>query len=245
MSTCEQAGFNALYCDNRSVPSSFNVGAAVTAATYKACQDICTKDAKCKAYTYNPSTKNCTKKSTRQFIYQAGLQSGPVSIVKYWGLPPCTADAQLKGLYKCNAGISSNANKDAAVYKSTWQACQVMCNGDAKCKGWTWNPQGMCQKKTDATYFYNLNYLSGSRSAAGTKSPAADASTGTGVTSDTTQAPTGTPAPTPAPTDPPATDWWRQESPLGVEWWVVIAVGLLLLLLVGAAGMMMMMSMSG
>jgi hypothetical protein len=252
MSTCDQAGFQALYCDNRGVPSNYTIGGAMMAANYKACEDLCKGDPKCKAYTFNPVKQQCTKKSARQFIYQAGVQSGPVTNVVSWWVPPCTPEAQTAGQYKCNAGIASSANLDAPVYKSAWTACQAMCSGDTKCKGWTWNPNGLCQKKKDATYFYNQHYLSGARKAtsgsgsgAGSGGGADGGSSGTSSSTATTT-PTAAPAPpTPAPTTPPAPDWWRQMSPLGVEWWIVVAVGLVLLLMVGSVGMMMMMSMSG
>lgn len=252
MSTCDQAGFKSLYCDNRGVPSNYTIGGAMLAANYKACEDLCKGDPKCKAYTYNPVKQHCTKKSARQFIYQAGVQSGPVTTAVNWWVPPCTPDAQTAGQYKCNAGIASSANLDTPVYKSTWTACQTMCSGDPKCKGWTWNPNGLCQKKKDATYFYNLHYLSGARkgtpvgASAGTGSGGAEGgSSGTSSDSSATTKPTGAPEATPAPTNPPEPNWWRQMSPLGVEWWIVVAVGLTLLLMVGAVGMMMMMSMSG
>lgn len=252
MSTCDQAGFgkaDMLYCINRGIPSNYTIGTPATLPTDKACADLCAADPKCKAYTYNPSKKQCTKKSARQFVYQAGMQSGPVINPRVWWLPPCTGDAQTKGLYKCNASIASSANVDAPVFKNNWSACQAMCTSDTRCKGWTWNPSGMCQKKSDATMFYNLFYLSGARKSGGTNdSSGSDTTTGasSGTSAESTAStPTSAPAATPAPTSPPQTEWWRQLSPLGVEWWVVIAAGLVLLLMLGAVGMMAMMTMSG
>lgn len=252
MSSCDQAGFgaDALYCENRTVPSNYTIGAPAPAASWKACAQLCSADPKCKAYTYTPSKKQCAKKSSRQFIYQPGLQSGPVLSPRVWWMPPCTAAAQTAELYKCNASIPSTANIGTPVFKSTWNACQAMCTSDAKCKGWTWNPKGMCQKKNDATMAYNLFYLSGARtsgstSGSGSSGESGGGSSGTSTDSSASKTPTPAPAETPAPTSPPATDWWRAVSPLGVEWWVVLVAGLVLLLLVGAVGMMAMMSMSG
>jgi PAN domain len=251
MSTCEQAGFDLPYCESRAIPSNYTIGTPFAAATWKNCADACQADAKCKAYTYVPSKKQCTKKSDRKFIYQAGSQSGPVLNMRPWWVPPCTPDAQTKGFYKCNSSIASSANHDAPVYKSTWTACQVMCNSDPKCKGWTWSGTGWCQKKTNANFFYQLHYLSGSRTPPGaaTGSPAPGGTTGdtgaaVGTSSDNVPSTkTSSDPPAPAPTDPPEVDWWRQASPLGVEWWVVIAAALVLVMVM-SAGMMMMMSMS-
>lgn len=259
MSTCEQAGFDMPYCESRAIPSNYTIGAPFTAATWKNCADACQADAKCKAYTYNPSKKQCTKKSDRKFVYQVGSQSGPVLNPRAWWVPPCTPDAQSKGFYKCNSSIASSANHDAPVYKSTWTACQAMCNSDANCKGWTWSGNGWCQKKKNAAFFYQLNYLSGSRTPPGGATGAAGGAPGSsggsggqtgdtgaavGTSSDTVPSTKTTSPPAPVVTDPPAAvDWWQQTSPLGVAWWIVVAAALVLVMVMSAC-MMMMMSMS-
>ena len=137
---------------------------------------------------------------------------------------PVDCSPSTAGEYFCDKTIASAYDLGNPVAKDTWTTCRDYCVADAKCLGWTFNPNKQCQKKKLAEYSDKTKYISGPRATP-------------------TPKPTSTPTPTPTstPTTAPAaqTGWLKQKNSLGVENWVVVAVLVVLVMVCGCGGLMM------
>jgi hypothetical protein len=196
----------------------------------------CSASKECKAWTYNPTNKQCGLKKQAKFIYQKGFVSGPVEgNVVEMTRPDCSQKSLDENKYKCDSTILDKYNLGEASFKTTWSECRSACNGDPECKAYTYTATGMCQKKKLNEYMTlapNSGNIAGPRSG-----PAAADVVPSTSTTTTTTTPTTSPPAAETPTPKPDTNFLTAKSPFGIEWWIVMLV---LFVVVGASSSMMM-----
>lgn len=237
--SCKAATRGENQCKDRAVSNQYTIGTAKTRESWQACTAACSALSGCKAWTYNPSTKQCGLKKQATFIYQKGSVSGPVE----GGLlqpenVDCSEKAVADNKYKCNYTIPDTYNLGEASFKTSWSECRSACNGDTECKAYTYTADGKCQKKKLNEYVAlpNSGTVAGPRSgplAGELVSPGNSAAAPTTSTSSTSS-----PSPSPSPTPTPAPEnFLTTKSPLGLDWWIVL---LIIALVVGGSSCMMM-----
>jgi len=125
-------------CD-RGIASAYDLGTKLALATWSQCRDECLKNVECQAWTFEPDG-GCALKKQNITRSQKGYRSGGRS-------KTCTNPENQA--YYCDRTIASQYDVGPPTKKTTWQECRDMSAADAaNCFGWTYNPDGICQKKT-------------------------------------------------------------------------------------------------
>ena len=236
--SCKAAALGDNYCKDRYISNDYTIGKPAVVDTWQACMTSCTANKSCKAWTYNPANKQCSLKKQANFTYQKGVFSGPVEGGVRVEAYDCSAKSLADNKYTCETTIDSKYNLGDPTFKTSWSECRSACNGDTDCKAYTFTLAGSCQKKKlhEPIAAPGAGMLAGPRSTplGGVIVPS------TSTTTTTTTAATPTPPPA---TEAPSDNFLMKKSPLGVEWWIVIAVALVLGL--SSCGMVMMLVMAG
>lgn len=211
---------------NTGIADKYSIGEKVILPTWQACKDLCQGTAACQAWTFGPD-RGCVMKKDNVTRAQKGYTSG--GRVKSCTKPDNDA-------YSCDRRIPSEYHIGAPFKKSTWQDCRDSCSADPKCMAWTYTPDGNCIKASSDEMAHMPGFKSG-------RLDRDSGNGGGGSNANTTTTTTTTSAPS-SPTGDSSSSWWSQTSPLGLQWGMVVALGVLIVLVilcVSSGAMMMMM----